>query len=409
MRLPRVYRSLRWPHFSDARLKVGLTHYSWSCVCTIFKHVCTCDVTYFYFQSFIIRDGSCSLRGSSRRLEAGPVPGRTGINFGGCCCQLQPGDQRHRYFFCVLDLIASGYFDFVLVLPPAATWSRARHKSNAVQDPLRSRSFPLGISLSPDAQSKILLDNDHLEYAAWILECSLLCERAKVDSILVFLEDLGRHEHHGPAVVWQLRECQVLECDHDARRGAGFLCQLAHAEHKRPLGILTTLAALHSDLCMGWPKFVLDQNELRYFGPLPRDCGCPTQHSPMVGYNSDQQFSHLFLLPLDHCSGNVFGRLKVANKAGFAKFPFCLTCGPGVLGSAQHRLWACPAFRETRVNLPPTHQHQGQTATGDKLKWERGLMHDSVEKYTPGRTHDGTIHAHEPTNQLNQPTDQLTN
>ena len=59
-------------------------------------------------------------------------------------------------FFYVLDLIASGYFDFVLVLPPAATWSTARHKSNAGQDPLRSRSFPLGIpSLSPDAQSKV--------------------------------------------------------------------------------------------------------------------------------------------------------------------------------------------------------------------------------------------------------------
>ena len=63
-----------------------------------------------------------------------------------------------------------------------------------------------------------------------------------------------------------------------------------------------------------------------------------------------------------------------------------------MLGSAQHRLWACPAYRETRMNPPPTHQHQGQTATGDKLKWERGLVHDPVEKYTPGRTHDGTIH-----------------
>ena len=183
MLLSRVYRSLRWPHFSDARLKVGLTHYSWSWVCTIFKPVCTYDVTYFYFQSFIVRDGSCSLRGSSRRLEAGPVSGRTGIFFGGCFCQLQRGDQRLRYVF-VLDLIAAGYFDFVLVLPPAATWSRDRHKSNAGQDPLRSRSFPLGIpSLSLDAQSKILLVSEHLEYAAWILECSVSCERAKVESI----------------------------------------------------------------------------------------------------------------------------------------------------------------------------------------------------------------------------------
>ena len=111
-----------------------------------------------------------------------------------------------------------------------------------------------------------------------------------MDSILVFPEDLGGHKHHGPASVWQLREFQVLECDHDARRGAGFLCQLAHAEQKRPLGILTTLAALHSDLCIGWPKFVLDQNDLRYVGPLPRDCGCLAQHSPVVGCNTDQHF-----------------------------------------------------------------------------------------------------------------------
>ena len=193
--------------------------------------------------------------------------------------------------FYVLDLIASGYLDFVMVLPPAATWSRARHKSNAGQDPLRSRSFPLGIpSLSPDAQSKVLLENEHLEYAAWILECSLVCERAKVDSILVLLEDLGGHEHPGPASVWQLREFQVLECDHDARRGAGFLCQLAHAEQKRPLGILTTLRSASFGSLHGMAQVFLDRNELRYVGPLPRDCGCPTQHSPMVGYNTDQQF-----------------------------------------------------------------------------------------------------------------------
>ena len=72
--------------------------------------------------------------------------------------------------FFVFDLIAIGYFDFVLVFPPAATWSRAKHKSNAGQDPLRSRSFPLGLpSLSLDVQSKVLLDNGHLEYATWTL------------------------------------------------------------------------------------------------------------------------------------------------------------------------------------------------------------------------------------------------
>ena len=53
--------------------------------------------------------------------------------------------------------------------------------------------------------------------------------------MLVFPEDLGGHRLLGPASVRQLREFQVLECDHDARRGAGFLCQLAHRK-KTPFG-----------------------------------------------------------------------------------------------------------------------------------------------------------------------------
>ena len=59
-------------------------------------------------------------------------------------------------------------------------------------------------------------------------------------------EDLGGHQIRGPASIWQLREFQVLESVHDVRRGAGFLCQLANAEAKRPLGILTTLAKLQT-------------------------------------------------------------------------------------------------------------------------------------------------------------------
>ena len=44
----------------------------------------------------------------------------------------------------------------------------------------------------------------------------------------------------------------------------------------------------------------------------------------------------------------------------------------------MHRLWTCPTYREARSDLPPTHQHLGATATGDKLMWEKGLMHDPV-------------------------------
>ena len=106
----------------------------------------------------------------------------------------------------------------------------------------------------------------------------------------MFPEDLGGHQHHGPASIWRLREIQVLECDHDARRGAGFLYQLAHAGTKRPLGILTTLSKLHSDLFMGWPQFEHHHEDLHYVGPLPRVCGCLNQHTPMVGQSADHQF-----------------------------------------------------------------------------------------------------------------------
>ena len=72
--------------------------------------------------------------------------------------------------FYVLDLIATGFFDAVVVIPPVATWSRARHKHNDGQNPLRARSVPLGItSLSPEEQSKIHHDNRQLECAAWFL------------------------------------------------------------------------------------------------------------------------------------------------------------------------------------------------------------------------------------------------
>ena len=52
-------------------------------------------------------------------------------------------------------------------------------------------------------------------------------------------------------------------------------------------------------------------------------------------------------------------------------------------GVGQHRLWAFLACRETRFDFPPTHQHQGETAIGDMLRWAL---------FTSSRTYDGTVH-----------------
>ena len=63
---------------------------------------------------------------------------------------------------------------------------------------------------------------------------------------------------------------------------------------------------------------------------------------------------------------------EVASKAGIAQHPFCLNCGPDVLGSAQHRLWACPSLSRDRMDLPPTPSASGtdrdwwQTQVGER-------------------------------------------
>ena len=127
--------------------------------------------------------------------------------------------------------------------------------------------------------------------------------------MLVFPEDLGGHEHHGPASVWKLREFQVLECDHDARRGAGFLCQLAHTEQKRPLGILSqrfirifawdgpSLSLVKTNFAMSVHFFEIVDVLLSTHLWLDKI---------LTNFSA-----HLFLLPLGHYFGNVFGRLKL--------------------------------------------------------------------------------------------------
>ena len=56
----------------------------------------------------------------------------------------------------LLDLVRQGFFDMILIVPSASTWSRARHSRLAGQHPLRSRSSPLGLSsLSLDDSEKV--------------------------------------------------------------------------------------------------------------------------------------------------------------------------------------------------------------------------------------------------------------
>ena len=197
-------------------------------------------------------------------------------------------------FLAVLDLldhVRHGYFDMVHIVPSASTWSRSRHSEHSGQPPLRSRSYPLGLSsLSPDETKKINEANRALEVAVWVAEQSLQCPSKFIGLNIIFPKDLGGHCLHGPSSMWVLREFPFLEGIRDARRAAAYMCQLTRSEYKRPIGILSNCTSLRPRLSLGWPNLVEVQNSLKYRGPLPLSCSCGREHIPFIGLTDDATF-----------------------------------------------------------------------------------------------------------------------
>ena len=79
----------------------------------------------------------------------------------------------------------------------------------------------------------------------------------------------------------------MLEGLHDARRGAGFSCQLGDADHRRPLAILSNLASRCKALHVVGTKFqhaVKNESSFSvYHGLLPKTCPCKHRHQHMKG------------------------------------------------------------------------------------------------------------------------------
>ena len=191
----------------------------------------------------------------------------------------------------LLDRIRLGFFHSVFIIPPAASWSRARHADSAGQFPVRTRSQPFGVVHStPETQARLQHENRSLDFIYWVAEQTLRCEVIRVPLVLIFPEDFGGDKETGPSSLWCMQELRDLEGLHEARRGAGFLCQLAGADQKRPLGIFSNLPSLQQDLQPGWPVFSQNKELLVYKGPLPKTCSCKSAHLPMIGVTADQKF-----------------------------------------------------------------------------------------------------------------------
>ena len=128
---------------------------------------------------------------------------------------------------------------------------------------------------------------------------------------------------------------------HEARHRARFLCQLAGADQKQPLGVFSNLPGLQRDLLVGWPTFSRVKELLVYTGPLPKTCPCKTAHPPMVGVSDHSSITSANVLlgtgfwRRIFCGNLVEYRIPLLYGWGKAQDAFC------TLGQ---RLFLCRCF-----------------------------------------------------------------
>ena len=151
---------------------------------------------------------------------------------------------------------------------------------------------PFGVvQAASESQARLQHENRSLDFVHWFTEQALHCEVMRIPLVLVFPEDFGGNAVSGPSSLWCMQGLRDLEGFREARRGAGFLCQLAGADLKRPLGIVSNLPELQRDLRLGWPTFSQDKELVMYTGPLSKTCPCKIAHLPMVGISSNHKFN----------------------------------------------------------------------------------------------------------------------
>ena len=130
----------------------------------------------------------------------------------------------------ILDRIRAGHTDAVLLLAPASTWSRKRHKDKEGPRPLRSRPHPFGIPSNSKPLSDIVrISTRSVEVATWFAEQASQCQVYRVALMFVFPDDSGGHMHSGPSSNWSLCEVRAVEHYDDAQRYAAHLSRFQFA------------------------------------------------------------------------------------------------------------------------------------------------------------------------------------
>ena len=184
----------------------------------------------------------------------------------------------------ILEKLAAGEYDILLVSPPCNTFSRAVWANNAGPKPLRSRLYPWGFPwLQGTKRNKCVAANTLIDRS---IEAITAASRSSAHTRfwMEHPEDLGiTHNGGSPASVWQLEDLQLLAQELSASTVAFFQCQFEGVDYAKPTRTLSSLYEHHKFGRQGWPSF---EASGRYAGPLPRFCG--HRHStPMIGRSAD--------------------------------------------------------------------------------------------------------------------------
>ena len=172
-------------------------------------------------------------------------------------------------------------------------------RQHMVQSPpqqRRSRKHPLGLcSLSPQSQATVDQSNREVEIVTWLLEQATLCVNKTIGILLIFPEDLGGHEHSGPAT--------------------------SRSFHKPRVGEITV------------------DRQLCYDGPLHAKCSCSTRHARMRGTGGQEAFNSSIVAGFSNNFGSLARPLLLRTKdmcpSGLEDFPARVlsTLRPSLLAS----------------------------------------------------------------------------
>ena len=173
----------------------------------------------------------------------------------------------------IMARIAAGDYDIVIMSPPCATWSRARHSGKPGPDPVRNKDHPWGIPHLKFEWMKKAADtgNTFIHFAIRTITTCQSCKRRgfRVMTLVEHPEDLGRSQTGIPASIWQLKELRVAYAEFPFVSVAGHQCQF-DLDAAKPTRLFSDIVSLVAFGYGGWPRF--DESS-RYLGPLPRHCG----------------------------------------------------------------------------------------------------------------------------------------